>query len=610
MDRVARTTLLLELVRDDGEIAACLAKIASPASTAISPKAASVPASSGARGSGSTAMASPNAVGMAAVELSLEHVKAACARIVAAHRQGTGYLVRPDLLVTCAHVVRPLPADMPIRVQFDDDAMPQEATVESFDDQADWALLRLKTPSGARRALPAVSSASLDSRWLAFGYPESAGMHGIVLAGSVRDPRGKDDQGIAAVQLFCEDAAAARGALLGGASGSPVLSGGRLIGHVRRVSPDDAGCAALGLVYACPASAYESALPPLTPAPAYLARSPQAAYDPLWYIPRRDAELLSMNKLREVGSPVTLQAPEGYGKSWMVQHLLSRIAQQDTASGQRTEVIRFNLRKDASPPPPTLDELLMGLLRAALEQLGIERIDAVMARAAKAPGDAKRKFRRAFEQHALSRPVQRTLLLIEEADHLHGAPIETDFFTVLRAMAEDRTPAYQHLRMLVTIGAEAGFLETTDHSAFFGLSTPIVLDGFSLTQLRAEALLYGLDHDEAGLRELHRLTSGHPFYSRVAMYEATCGEKSLVQVLDSTDHYGGLFTSSLQRLRSYVEREGLRPTLGAILQAPRSSVPPDHYLKLYRKGLVVETKPGEYRLRCPLFETYFRALYR
>lgn len=461
-------------------------------------------------------------------------------------------------------------------------------------------------PTGLQR----VTSAIAEARWLTFGYPESMGPHGLVLAGVVRDPRGKDDQGIEAVQLFCEDAAAARGALLGGASGAPVLSGGRLIGHVRRVSPDESDRSQLGLVYACPSRAYEAALSPLLGMADPLSRSPQAAYDPLWYIPRRDAELLALNKLREVGAPVTLQAPEGYGKGWMVQHLLSRIAQEDAAKGQRTEVIRFNLRKAASPPPATLDELLMAVLRASLEQLGIERVEALVAQAGKGLGDAKRKFRRALEKHVLSRPAERCLLLIEESDHLHGAPIETDFFTVLRAMAEDRTPTYRGLRLIVTIGAEAGFLETTDHSAFFGLSAPIVLDGFSLAQLRTEAMLHGLHEDDAGLRELHRLTAGHPFYSRLAMHEAICAEKTLAQMLASVDERGGLFASGLQRLRVYLEREGLAPTLKAILQSPRCMVASDLYLKLYRKGLVVETTPGEYRVRCPLFETYFRALYR
>lgn len=129
-------------------------------------------------------------------------------------------------------------------------------------------------------------------------------------------------------------------------------------------------------------------------------------------------------------------------------------------------------------------------MRDILEQLGVERLDALLARASKVPGDAKRKFCRALERQVLSRPAHRILIILEEADHLHRTPLQTDFFTLLRAMAEDKTAAYKNLRLLVTIGAEAAFLETTDHSAFFALSEPIVLEGFSFPQLQSEATLY------------------------------------------------------------------------------------------------------------------------
>ena len=542
------------------------------------------------------------------IELTIEHVKAACARLVTTDAQGTGYLVRPDRLVTCAHVVRSVGVGGRVQAQFAGMEQGVEATVEQVDDAADWAVLRLSSPVAGTPSLPRGGAATTDSRWLAFGYPAIAGERGIAIGGVVRDPAGKDAQGSSAIQLFCDEAAAARGAVLGGASGAPVISGGRIIGHLRRVLPDEEDRAQLGTLFACSTLSYESALPTVDAVQQFRARSLQFDYDPLWYIPRRDAELLALNKLRDAGVPVTLQAPEGFGKRWMVEHLLERISQQDLAAGQRTEVVRFNLRTAVNPAPSALEELLMSLLRAILEQLGVERVDALLSRASKTPGDGKHRFRRAFEKHVLSRNTNRILVIVEEADHLHRTPVETDFFAVLRAMAENTSQTYQRLRLLVTIGAEAGFLETTNHSAFFGLSLPIVLDGFTLTQLRSEALLYGLSANDPGLHELHRLTSGHPLFARLAMHEATCGEKTLGQVFAAMDARGGVFASSLQRLRLYVEREGLKPALCSILASPRYNLPAEQYLLLYRKGLVVETNPGEYRLRCPLFEDYFRAL--
>lgn len=606
MERVEKTNLLFALI-DEADIVRCLTQLsnqsgqkAQAAQPGLAKPVTAKPAVPTAGPVVSVPFGNP-------LELTIGHVKAACARLTTADAQGTGYLVRPDRLVTCAHVVHSVGIGGNVQAQFIGNAQVVDATVERLDDTADWAVLKLAAPVDGTQNLPIFSGSTVDARWLAFGYPAMAGEHGIALGGVVRDPAGKDSLGRPAVQLFCDEAAAARGAVLGGASGSPVISGGRIIGHLRRLLPDEENRAQLGILFACPSLAYQSALPALSEAPQLQTLGPQSSYDPLWYIPRLDAEKQALNKLSKVGIPVTLQAPEGYGKGWMVQHLIERIVQQDLRTGHKTEVVRLNLRKAMSAPPASLEELLMSLLRDMLEQLGVERLDALLARASKVPGDAKRKFRRALEQHVLSRGAHRSLIILEEADHLHRTPIQTDFFALLRAMAEDKTPAYKSLRLLVTIGAEAAFLETTDHSAFFALSKPIVLEGFSFPQLQSEAALYGLSPDDHGLRELHRLSGGYPQYAQQAMHEAVCSEKTLAEVLTTTDPRGGLFASSLQRLRLYIEREGLRPVLQKLLTTPRFELSPNDYLRLYRKGLVIETSPGEYRLRCPLFDDYFRA---
>ncbi len=547
---------------------------------------------------------------LATEELSLQHIKRACARLTADSLQGTGYLVRADRLVTCAHVVGKIAVGGTVEASFYDEAVPVQATLEHLDHNQDWAVLRLAQPISDRLPLPSIGDARAESRWVAFGFPTEAGPQGVALGGSVRDELSKVQDGAAAVQLFCEEAAAARGALLHGASGSPVISRGHVIGHLRRILPDEEDRAQMGMVFACPASAFAGMLSPAPVQPSFRAYSPQTGYDPLWHVSRRDAELLALNKLRDPGVPVTLQAPEGYGKAWLVNHLLDRIRQQDLGSGQRTEVIRFNLRKNMHGPIASLEELLMALLQTAFEHLSIERSDGILSRVAKGQGHITRRFRRALEQHVLSRPAARILLLIEEGDQIHGLPMETEFFSLLRSLAEDKTPPYRRLRLLVTVAAEAGLLENTNHSAFFGLSPPIVLDGFTREQLRLLASQYGLSPTDTGLDALHRLTAGQPFFSRVALYEAISSELTLTQLLERVDARGGLFAASLQRLRRQLDAEGLLTEVSAVLQNPRHKVPFERFIALYRKGVLFEPSPGEYRLRSRLLEDYFHALCR
>jgi len=99
------------------------------------------------------------------IELTIEHVKAACARLVTMDAQGTGYLVRPDRLVTCAHVVRSVGVGGRVQAQFAGVEQGVEATVEQVDDAADWAVLRLSSPVAGTPSLPRGGAAKPDSRW-------------------------------------------------------------------------------------------------------------------------------------------------------------------------------------------------------------------------------------------------------------------------------------------------------------------------------------------------------------------------------------------------------------------------------------------------------------
>lgn len=193
---------------------------------------------------------------------SMEDVKAACARLIAGSSQGTAYLVAPELLVTCEHVVRSVGVGGSVDVSFYQSKTPLSCTVEDVNPEADWALLRLAIPIRDRLPLRCTSMATSDARWGAFGFPQNAGKNGIVLAGTVRDPRSNDDRGRVAIQLYCEEAAAARGAILSGGSGSPVVSYGLVIGHLRSVIPDDDARSEMGTVFACPSSAFAPRLPP------------------------------------------------------------------------------------------------------------------------------------------------------------------------------------------------------------------------------------------------------------------------------------------------------------------------------------------------------------
>ena len=191
-----------------------------------------------------------------------DKLKDACAYIEVAgsfgKRRGTGFLVRPDRVATCEHVVRGAAADARIVVRFPSGE--RLATVEKLDAENDCAVLRLDEPLTGVTPLPLSQTSPKDAPWQAYGFPQATLQGGLLLDGKVQDPQGEDRRRSPSLVLFSPSAIG--GAELQGFSGSPVLVNGQVVGHLKQVIPDADGGAMMGFLYACPARYLESLLPP------------------------------------------------------------------------------------------------------------------------------------------------------------------------------------------------------------------------------------------------------------------------------------------------------------------------------------------------------------
>lgn len=156
-------------------------------------------------------------------------------------RHGTGWLLGPDLAVTAFHVVGESAARAWIHQGPDADAVylaligGAEVRLEpaAFDVQADVALLRVKEGDTSSVSPLPLEERAVDkaAAWESPAFPEFHGGDRFTLSGSVVDQRGDDARG--ALQLLI-----AQGAQVAwnGASGAPVLVGGRAAGVVTDVT--------------------------------------------------------------------------------------------------------------------------------------------------------------------------------------------------------------------------------------------------------------------------------------------------------------------------------------------------------------------------------------
>lgn len=543
-------------------------------------------------------------------DLDLESVKAACALVQCQDAQGTGYLVRPGHLVTCAHVVSATGVGGRVTARFP--AGEVGGTVQHLDSNNDWAVIQLDESSLGIRPLNLATQVRRGRPWLGFGFPAIATEQGIVIEGEVRDPTATSPAGEPLIQLYCEEAAAGANPHLQGFSGSPVLCGGEVAGHLRRVVADADGGAQLGVVFACPASAYLAALPV---ARSVIWQPPpiDTAYDPLWYIHVYEVERTALNRLKSAGSPVVLVAPEHYGKAELLTYLLDRVLRHDSQSGSgvTSDAVRIDFTQFAPTPAPTLDTLLGRVAECVIEQLGL-MVPAAPARRVKVPVDPKRKLKELLQQHVLPRPSRLLLLVLDGSDTLPNLPFIADFFALLRSLVEDRSPEYQKLRVLASVSTDPALLDGPLHSGFFGLSAPLELGGLSQSQLRILAEQYRYDPEDPGLGSLHELVSGHPRLLRWALSEARQREVPLGGIADQArrDPLGGVFRLPLTRLYEYCRARGLLAVLGSVVKNPRHDLSREQYGALYRKGLLVESRPAYYELRSPLLKGYFAEICR
>ncbi|HEX8108632.1 MAG TPA: tetratricopeptide repeat-containing protein [Kofleriaceae bacterium] len=178
-------------------------------------------------------------------------VKRATARLKAGRWYGTGYLVRPDRVATCYHVVKDLAAGTPIQCTFADDAhTTRTAVVDVVDADADCALLKLEL---AMTVDPLrLSSARPAFHFWTFGFPAFTAGVGLSIGAELLDPDTVSAEGHRAFSMYSKQFAGDLPTTMGGLSGSPVLVGGVVVGHMSSVlgAMDAAQVPHLGQAYA------------------------------------------------------------------------------------------------------------------------------------------------------------------------------------------------------------------------------------------------------------------------------------------------------------------------------------------------------------------------
>ncbi len=524
--------------------------------------------------------------------------KAACALVESDGRRGTGYLIRPDIVLTCCHVVEGAAPEQ-ISLRFPHGT--HQASILVADAETDCALLQLAQPVAGVKPLRLASEvAKKGSEWECYGFPAATFESGLLIDGRVHDPNGQDLQGRPAIVLQSLQISA--GVAMRGFSGSPVLVGEQVIGQLVQVIPDPQRGAQFGVVYATPAASIIrlGQQVPSGPNQRWSAQPPQLPYDANWYIERTEEESAALDALEFPGSAVAVVAPELFGKTWLVQRLLTLLA-------QRGRVVNLNLRAFADAATMASYSLF---LQELARQVLLDAISVSSERAAEMIEDAWRYSRNPIDN--LNRLMESAvlpafndgrwlILAIDGVDALIRHPYLSDFFTLLRGwMEEGFQPPWSAMRLLLTLSTAPRLLISNVDQSPFNVATRIELSDLGPDQVMRLAALHRLSWSTEQCRELMDCVGGHPYLLRLAFYRLS---RKSTPVAELTAPTSPVFVSYLRHLAGRLRSSpALQKTFLAILRSERGNLDFDALDRLGHAGLLLqEPYSGDWRIRYPLY---------
>ena len=181
----------------------------------------------------------------------LERIKQAVCEIVYSGESGTGYLISANRIVTCWHVVDKIPPKRRATVLFQ--GQPQlSASIVKMNQTLDVAVLQFSEPVTGISPLQFGRAKERETLWIGFGFPGSSQKQGLPIDGTLDDLKINDRDGVDSLLVKSDKLSAGTGSSPHGFSGTPIVQGGLVIGHIKSIIPDPVMKmnAAFGVAYA------------------------------------------------------------------------------------------------------------------------------------------------------------------------------------------------------------------------------------------------------------------------------------------------------------------------------------------------------------------------
>lgn len=296
---------------------------------------------------------------------------------------------------------------------------------------------------------------------------------------------------------------------------------------------------------------------------------------------------------------IRIKAPRQMGKT----SLLSRALQHGRSLGYQAASLSFQLADSAVFSD--LGSFLAFFVSAVAWKLGVEEPNLSTA----GLSGLKIRCTSYFERKILPALDSPLVLGLDEVDLVFDhAAMASDFFGLLRAWHEESksNKLWRKLKLVIVHSTEV-YIPLKINQSPFNVGLPLALREFNHEQVSDLAKRHGLAFSQEDVTKLLQVVGGHPYLTRVVLYEMATFGHSLDDLLTDSSAESGPFGDHLRRHLWNLQQH---PELGSAMRALVATDRPVAFrseveFKLESMGLV-ERDAGGIKPRYDLYRQYFK----
>jgi nucleoside phosphorylase len=200
---------------------------------------------------------------------------------------------------------------------------------------------------------------------------------------------------------------------------------------------------------------------------------------------------------------------------------------------------------------------------------------------------------------------------LDEVDRLFNCVFADEVFGLFRSWHNERSldprAPWQRLTMAMAYATEAHLFIKNPNQSPFNVGTPVTLEDFTLEQVAQLNQRYGGPlRNSIETDSFYKLLGGHPYLARRGLNEMAQNTLTFAGFEERADLDDGPFGDHLRRLLVILAQDAaLCEVMRKLLQG-RAQPSGDDFYRLRSAGLLSGHNPQEARLRCRLYETYFK----